>query len=229
MQAWFESIVGPELALPVMWVVIAIVALIVLMIVLRIIRAFSSGTFVMGGRGRKARLAVMDATAVDANRRLVLVRRDDVEHLILIGGPTDVVVEQGIRPYAASRQTVEPAAPAVPVPNQAPRNARPEAAPVHSSVSQPAQRVSQPAPAPVREPVNEPAAPRATQPAPAIERAPEPSIEAADRRETTSAYATARAEPTLAPLDENNRKPADQSIEDEMARLLNDFTPDQKR
>nr|WP_236824042.1 flagellar biosynthetic protein FliO [Bartonella ancashensis] len=31
--------------------------------------------------------------AVDRVRRLILVRRDDVEHLILIGGTTDIVVE----------------------------------------------------------------------------------------------------------------------------------------
>jgi hypothetical protein len=49
-------------------------------------------------------LAVMDATPVDSHRRLLLVRRDDVEHLILIGGPTDVVVEQNIRVAAQRRR-----------------------------------------------------------------------------------------------------------------------------
>ena len=47
-------------------------------------------------RGRQPRLAVIDAAAVDTRRRLVLIRRDNVEHLIMIGGPTDVVVEQNI-------------------------------------------------------------------------------------------------------------------------------------
>ncbi len=42
------------------------------------------------------RLEVMDHASVDGRRRLVLVRRDDVEHLIMIGGPVDVVVETGI-------------------------------------------------------------------------------------------------------------------------------------
>src|SRR5690606_1835507 len=63
------------------------------------------GTFVAGGRNRKTRLAVMDAAAVDSHRRLVLVRRDDVEHLILIGGPSDVVVEQNIRMVPAGRRS----------------------------------------------------------------------------------------------------------------------------
>ena len=47
-------------------------------------------------RGRMPRLAVIDASAVDGRRRLVLVRRDNVEHLIMIGGPTDIVVESHI-------------------------------------------------------------------------------------------------------------------------------------
>src|SRR5256885_15900102 len=40
-------------------------------------------------RGRMPRLAVIDAAAVDGRRRLVLVRRDNIEHLIMIGGPPD--------------------------------------------------------------------------------------------------------------------------------------------
>src|ERR1700745_4132318 len=47
-------------------------------------------------RGRMPRLAVIDAAAVDGRRRLVLVRRDNVEHLLIIGGPTDIVVEPNI-------------------------------------------------------------------------------------------------------------------------------------
>jgi flagellar protein FliO/FliZ len=47
-------------------------------------------------RGRMPRLAVIDAAAVDGRRRLVLVRRDNIEHLLMIGGPTDIVVEPNI-------------------------------------------------------------------------------------------------------------------------------------
>lgn len=52
--------------------------------------------FVRGGRNRQPRLQVLDAAAVDTRRRLVLIRRDNVEHLIMIGGPTDVVIESRI-------------------------------------------------------------------------------------------------------------------------------------
>ena len=42
------------------------------------------------------RLSVMEEAKVDRVRRLVLIRRDDVEHLIMTGGPVDVVIETGI-------------------------------------------------------------------------------------------------------------------------------------
>jgi flagellar biogenesis protein FliO len=54
-------------------------------------------------RGRMPRLAVIDAAAVDTRRRLVLVRRDNIEHLLMIGGPTDIVVESNIVRATAAR------------------------------------------------------------------------------------------------------------------------------
>jgi flagellar biogenesis protein FliO len=62
------------------------------------------------GRGRNRRLSVIDHMQVDAKRQLLIIRRDNVEHLILTGGPQDVVVEAGIpveRPPMPSRRSVE--------------------------------------------------------------------------------------------------------------------------
>lgn len=42
------------------------------------------------------RLDVVAQANVDGRRRLVLIRRDDTEHLIMTGGPVDVVIETGI-------------------------------------------------------------------------------------------------------------------------------------
>jgi hypothetical protein len=60
------------------------------------VRRFGSAR--LGGtvRGRQPRLAVIEFATVDARRRLLLVRRDNVEHLVMIGGPSDVVVESNI-------------------------------------------------------------------------------------------------------------------------------------
>jgi hypothetical protein len=101
LREWLDNIAGPQYASAVMWTVGALILLVVVLFLVRLARGLSSGTFVAGGRNRRARLAVMDAAAIDNQRRLVLVRRDNVEHLILIGGPTDVVVEQNILPAAA--------------------------------------------------------------------------------------------------------------------------------
>lgn len=42
------------------------------------------------------RLSVSDVMSIDAKRRLVLVKRDDREHLLLLGPEHDVVVERNI-------------------------------------------------------------------------------------------------------------------------------------
>jgi flagellar protein FliO/FliZ len=46
------------------------------------------------------RLGVVEATAIDGRRRLLLIRRDNVEHLIMTGGPVDVIIETGISAVA---------------------------------------------------------------------------------------------------------------------------------
>ena len=70
------------------------------------VRRFGAGR--LGGAGmrvRQPRLAVVDHASVDSRRRLILVRRDNIEHLVLIGGPTDVVVEANIvRAAPATRE-----------------------------------------------------------------------------------------------------------------------------
>lgn len=43
------------------------------------------------------RLAITEVIAIDAKRRLVLVQRDDCEHLLLLGPERDLVVERNIR------------------------------------------------------------------------------------------------------------------------------------
>jgi flagellar protein FliO/FliZ len=75
------------------------------------------------------RLAIMEQASVDSRRKLVLIRRDDVEHLIMTGGPVDVVIETGIASQQrdlvqAEREEprAERAEPAAPVFARTPRN-----------------------------------------------------------------------------------------------------------
>jgi len=46
--------------------------------------------------GKNPRLRVVETRVLDGRRRLILVRRDEVEHLLVIGGESDMVVETGI-------------------------------------------------------------------------------------------------------------------------------------
>ena len=59
------------------------------------LRRFGAGALAgaTGGRGRQPRLAVIETSAIDSRRQLWLIRRDNVEHLIMTGGPTDIVIE----------------------------------------------------------------------------------------------------------------------------------------
>ncbi len=55
------------------------------------------------GRSRQPRLGIVDVYDLDRQRQLILLRRDNVEHLLLIGGPNDVVVETNLLRTAGAR------------------------------------------------------------------------------------------------------------------------------
>jgi flagellar protein FliO/FliZ len=60
-------------------------------------KRFGLGNRLPAVRGRMARLGIVEIQSLDARRKLVLVRRDDVEHLLLLGPTGETVVETGIR------------------------------------------------------------------------------------------------------------------------------------
>jgi flagellar protein FliO/FliZ len=106
-------------ALTFIFMFVAVLALIG--VVAWLIRRFASNRLGTNtNRGRMPRLAVIDAAAVDGRRRLVLVRRDNVEHLLMIGGPTDIVVEPNIVRGVPGRDQLPPR-PAVASPDAQPR------------------------------------------------------------------------------------------------------------
>mgnify|MGYP000093119264 CR=1 FL=1 len=71
-----------------------VLSLIGLMVALA--RRFGMGNASPTRGGRKRRLSIVEVLPVDAKRRLVLFRRDDTEHLVLLGPDKDSVIEQGI-------------------------------------------------------------------------------------------------------------------------------------
>lgn len=77
--------------------------LLFLVIALWIFRGFMTSGGALMFKGRNKRLGVVDQAPVDGRRRLVLIRRDQVEHLVMTGGPIDIVIETGIGANAPDR------------------------------------------------------------------------------------------------------------------------------
>jgi flagellar biogenesis protein FliO len=66
-------------------------------------------------RGRHKRLEIVDTAVVDGKRKVMIIRRDNVEHVVMTGGPQDLVIESGIEaaePQPERRAPQRPAAPA---------------------------------------------------------------------------------------------------------------------
>ena len=95
----------------------------ILLILIAAWRAFSPR--VSGGR-RGQRLGISEYYEVDKLRRLVIVRRDSVEHLILIGGPQDIVIEHNIGSPDSLQPGMARPAPRAPVFKTAPIRTAPD-------------------------------------------------------------------------------------------------------
>jgi flagellar protein FliO/FliZ len=125
----FDNLLGMELPLVVKFVVAFVVVLALIAGTFWLIRRLGASR-VGGGqaKGRQPRLAVIDAAALDSRRRLVLIRRDNVEHLVMIGGPADLVIEPNIVravPVGPPREAPPPRGPGETAP-RGPDMVRPE-------------------------------------------------------------------------------------------------------
>lgn len=72
-------------------------------------RRYMGAGRIAGFPGKRRRLAVVESLQVDGRTRLVLVRRDGTEHLIMVGNTGPLVVESGIVPPTAFAQAVDAA------------------------------------------------------------------------------------------------------------------------
>ncbi|ORE90184.1 flagellar biosynthetic protein FliO, partial [Aurantimonas sp. 22II-16-19i] len=96
MPQWIVDLFGPSLA-QIVWValVAAMVCGLAVVLIGLFKRLFANGAGI-GPRTRAPRLQILDVARIDEKRKLVLVRRDEVEHLVLVGGQTDLLVEGSI-------------------------------------------------------------------------------------------------------------------------------------
>lgn len=148
---FLEQLLNVELGLPARFIIAFVTVLVLIGLTAWIVRRVASsrgGT--VGSRARQQRLAVVDAAQIDAKRRLLLVRRDNTEHLILIGGPSDVVIESQISRGGApaeqrdARTAQQPAAP----PQRQPVREEPPIPPPPSRPAPSPQPAASPRPAP---------------------------------------------------------------------------------
>lgn len=74
-----------------------------------VVAFFLKKKFNLAALGQKlnagSRLSVVETIAVDQKRKLVLIQKDGVEHLVLVGGPTDLVIETSTASASQSKIT----------------------------------------------------------------------------------------------------------------------------
>lgn len=100
MRQTLQSLFGLDLTTAQKVIVASVVILVLLALLGLFVRQIQGGRLRLrgqgGGRTRQPRLGVVDTHDLDRQRQLVLIRRDNVEHLVMIGGASDVVVETNI-------------------------------------------------------------------------------------------------------------------------------------
>jgi flagellar protein FliO/FliZ len=199
----FDWLFSSDLPLAVRFAIAFVVVLVLFMGVAALLHRLRNPSLKgSGGRGRQARLGVLDVLAIDSRRSLVIVRRDNVEHLIMIGGPNDVVVESAIVRNAGVVR--EPAAPSVelgvrPEPGRGPAPAAQRQAPPPVRGAQRHEPMlsatpAQPPAPPTAQPVATPqAAPKTPAAAPPVVAAPPPAAVPPTPGPTAEPNADARA------------------------------------
>jgi flagellar protein FliO/FliZ len=105
---------GEGMTSTLLWIGLSIVLLVVVLaLAVWLVRTLRPSLNLGGSHaraGRPQRLAITDAFSMDREgRKLVIVRRDNTEHLLLIGGPNDLLVEANIvRNERAARERGRP-------------------------------------------------------------------------------------------------------------------------
>jgi flagellar protein FliO/FliZ len=72
-----------------------------------VMKRLGVGNNAMGPLGRKRRLRTVESATIDSRHRLVLVRRDAVEHLVLISPTGSQLIEAGIAAPADDNGSTE--------------------------------------------------------------------------------------------------------------------------
>ena len=93
---WITSLLEGENGSAIQLVLITVGLALALIILFWLFRRIAGTPARRAAKNRVPRLSITDFKDIGDKRHLILARRDNVEHLILIGGPNDLVIETGI-------------------------------------------------------------------------------------------------------------------------------------
>ncbi|UNE55229.1 flagellar biosynthetic protein FliO [Bartonella machadoae] len=96
MYVWLSSQIGTSAANITISFIFFIITITAIAAIILFLRRFKRGKSIFNRKKSLSRLTLCETIAIDRTRRLVLIRCDDKEHLLLIGGVTDIVVESNI-------------------------------------------------------------------------------------------------------------------------------------
>ncbi len=68
-------------------------------------RRYLPGAIPLTENNRKKRLHIVEMTPLDTKRRLALIKRDDVEHLVILGPNSETVIETNIKAALDAKAT----------------------------------------------------------------------------------------------------------------------------
>lgn len=246
MPAWLEDAIAMDVTvLQVVGVVLVLAVLLFIIAAFRRARRRHEAEY----ESQDSRIAILASTVVDERRRLVLLRRDNVEHLVLIGGPTDVVVESNIglprtqAPQQSPQQSPQQRAPGAPQRPTAPQAQAPAAPAMPQELRAPAMSADTPLTADIPSPL--PAEPRASEPPrtseliarprmpAAAEMAPvapmAPAAVRADERGASAPETRVAAQDATPPFQSPEGRPAEPRRADQQTAAAARLTPSGRR
>ncbi|WP_412058646.1 flagellar biosynthetic protein FliO [Bartonella sp. DGB2] len=108
MYAMLASKTDPSIAFVIQTIVILFFVILAIIVVLSILRRLTIGArlqFITKRKKAKPRLRIYETLALDRTRRLVLVGVDERQHVLLLGGSSELIIETHVvKPYSETEE-----------------------------------------------------------------------------------------------------------------------------
>jgi len=111
MGSFLTDLFGGETNIWTILLALIIIIVLIFFVVWLLKLIFRASVTIAGGR--KRRLAMVDSLAIDNKRNIILIRRDNVEHLIMVSNTGELLIEGSIPLHDANSEIKAPASPPV--------------------------------------------------------------------------------------------------------------------